>query len=187
MRKVSLFALFMLLCGSFAVGQETKGEFFAGYSYLHLDCGSGCTDSSVPTGFNLDGTYYFSRSIGVTADFDYHHKDLSDVLSGATGHTLGLHFGPRVKARLGRVEPFAQGLFGFTDLGESAPGLGSISDKGFSMKLGGGVDVYATRRFAIRLGEFNYYRTAFGVNSPVNPNGQDHQNNFTFSTGILFR
>jgi hypothetical protein len=91
-----------------------------------------------------------------------------------------------VKARLGRVEPFAQGMFGFTDLSESASGA-SVSDKAFSMKLGGGADVYAARHFAIRLGEFNYYRTGFGVGSPVNINGQDHQNNFTFSTGILFR
>ena len=186
MRKVSLFALFMLLCGSFAVAQETKGEFFAGYSYLHADCGSGCTDSSFPAGFNLDGSYYFSRSFGATADFDYHHKNLSDVFSGATARSYGMHFGPRVKARLGKIEPFAQGLFGFTDLGASAAGV-SVSDKAFSMKLGGGVDVYASRRFAIRLGEFNYYRTAFGVSSPVNFNGQNHQNNFTFSTGILFR
>jgi opacity protein-like surface antigen len=185
MRKISMFALFMLLCGSLAVAQETKGEFFAGYSYLHADC-NGCSDASFPAGFNLDGSYYFTRSLGVTADFDYHHKNLSDIAAGATARSLGLHFGPRVKARMGKIEPFAQGLFGFTDLAASASGA-SMSDKAFSMKLGGGVDLNASRRFALRLAEFNYYRTQFGVSSPVNFNGQDHQNNFTLSTGILFR
>jgi hypothetical protein len=186
MRKVLLFAFTVLLCSCFVVAQESKGEFFAGYSYLHADCGSGCTDSSFPTGFNLDGSYSLSRSIGLVADFDYHHKNLSDITAGATARSFGLHFGPRVKARMGKVQPFAHGLFGFTDLGASVPG-NSASDKAFSMKLGGGVDVYTSSRFGFRLGEFNFYRTAFGVNSPVNFNGSDHQNNFTFSTGILFR
>ena len=186
MRKVFLFVLFMLVCGSFAAAQESKGEFFAGYSYMHADCGSGCPMSSVPAGFNVDGSYYFSRSIGATADFDYHHKDLSGVFAGASTRTFGLHFGPRVKAPLGKLQLFGHGLFGFTDAGASDSGF-SISEKAFSMKLGGGVDVYATRRFGIRLGEFNYYRTGFGVNSPMNFNGQDHQNNFTFSTGLLIR
>jgi hypothetical protein len=176
----------MLLCGSLAVAQEKRGEFFAGYSYMHMDCGSGCTDSSVPLGFEFDGAYYLAHGLGATADFEYHHKDISDVLPGATARTFGLHFGPRVKARSGRFEPFGHALFGFTDLGASASGA-SISDKAFSMKLGGGVDVYASRRFAIRLGEFNYYRSGFGLNSPVNSNGQDHQNNFTFSTGVVVR
>ena len=186
MKKVSLFALLMLLCGSLAIAQEKKGEFFAGYSYMHADCGSGCTDSSFPAGFNLDGSYYLSRSIGATADFDYHHKNLSNVFGSASARSFGLHFGPRVKARLGKVEPFGQGLFGFTDLSASASGV-SVSDKAFSMKLGGGVDMYLTQRFALRLGEFNYYRTGFGLGSPVNFNGQDHQNNFTYSAGIIIR
>jgi opacity protein-like surface antigen len=186
MRKVSLFAVFVLLCASFAVAQESKGEFFAGYSYMHVDCGSGCTDSSFPAGFNLDGSYYFSRLLGVTADFDYHHKSLSDIAPDATGRTFGLHFGPRVKARMGKIEPFGHALLGFTDLGISASGS-SVSDKAFSMKLGGGVDVNASRRFAIRLGEFNYYRTSFGMSSSVDPNGQDHQNNYSFSAGVVLR
>src|SRR5919197_3825249 len=79
MRKFSLAALLLLFCGTFAVAQESKGEFYAGWSFQHFDCGSGCTDSKVPGGFDLGGAYYLSRNIGAVADFDYHHKDLSDV------------------------------------------------------------------------------------------------------------
>ena len=186
MRKVLPFAMLLLLCASVAVAQENKAEFFAGYSYMHVDCGSGCTDSNFPAGFNLDGSYYFSRLLGVTADFDYHHKSFSNLAPGATGRTFGLYFGPRVNARMSAIEPFGHALFGFTDLGLNASGS-SISDKAFSMKLGGGVDVNASRRFAIRLGEFNYYRTSFGVSSSVDPNGQDHQNNYSFSAGVVLR
>ena len=188
MRKVLIAALCVLFCGMYAVAQDyPKAEFFAGYSFLHVDCGSGCTVASWPAGFDLDGTYYFSRILGVTADFDYHKKSLgtvpADVIfpgspaGNVDGRAFGLHFGPRVKARIGKVEPFGQALFGFTDLGASLLGV-STSDKAFSMKLGGGLDVSAARHFAVRLGEFNYYYTKFGGT---------HQNNFTYSAGIVIR
>ena len=96
MRKLSLVALLLLFCGTFAVAQESKGEFSAGWSFLHSNAAGPA--SNVPVGFDLDGTYYFAKSFGLTADFDYHHKDISDVLPGATARTLGPHFGPRFKA-----------------------------------------------------------------------------------------
>ncbi len=189
MRKVCLVALCLLLCGAFAFAQDPKAEVFAGYSFLHADTGGG-PDSNAPAGFNLDGTYYFAHAIGATADFQYHHKDTSDIIPGTSLRTISLHFGPRVKVRMGKIEPFAHGLFGFTDLSANASVSGvsaSISDKAFSMKLGGGVDVPAARHFAIRLGEFNYYYTHFTVASGFSLNGQDHQNNFTYSAGIVIR
>jgi hypothetical protein len=188
MRKFSLVALVLLFCGTFAVAQESKGEFYAGWSFLHFDCGSGCPDSSVPAGFDLGGAYHFSRNLSAVADFDYHHKDLSDSLS-TSGRALGLHFGPRVRMPMGKVTPFVHALFGFTDLSFDNS-QGNFTDKAFSTKLGGGLDVSASRHFGIRLGEFNYYLTKFdGTNSPVAPalNGQAHQNNFTYSAGILIR
>ncbi len=193
MRKFCLVALCWLLSGISAVAQDPKAEVFAGYSYLHLDCGSNCTVSSFPAGFNFDGTYYFARLLGVTADFDYHKKTVSAGFEGspvsADVRTYGLHFGPRVKVRMGKIEPFGHALFGFTDANLSALGV-SLSDKAFSMKLGGGLDVGATRHFAIRLGEFNYYMTKFpaaGTATFPSINGQDHQNNFTISAGIVIR
>src|SRR5919204_3887798 len=68
MRKFSLVALVLLFCGTFAVAQESKGEFYAGWSFLHFDCGSGCPDSSVPAGFDLGGAYHFSRNLSAVAD-----------------------------------------------------------------------------------------------------------------------
>jgi opacity protein-like surface antigen len=180
MRKFSLVALFLLLCGTFAVG--ATGELGAGWDYLHIDC-NGCSDASVPGGFFIDGTYYFAKVIGVTGDFQYHKKTFGD---GSTGRLLSFHGGPRVKARMGKIEPFAHALFGFTNLNESDV-TGSISDNAFSLKLGGGLDVAVATHFAIRLAEFNYYMTKFGFNSPVNPNGQDHQNNITFGVGVVLR
>ena len=202
MRKFSLVALLLLFCGTFAVAQESKGELSGGWSFLHSDCGSGCTHSNVPTGFNLGGAYYFSRTIGLATDFDYHHKDISDVSAGTTGRTLGLHFGPRVKLPMGKVTPFGHALFGFSHLTFQDPtlvkycsqGSADCSDNAFSTKLGGGVDVGVSRHLGVRLGEFNYYLTKLdntaASTSPIKPsalNGQAHQNNYTFSAGIVIR
>ncbi len=55
MRKLSVIVVLLMFCGAYAAAQDySKGEFFAGYSYLHADCGSGCTFSNVPAGFNLE-------------------------------------------------------------------------------------------------------------------------------------
>src|SRR5919197_6415796 len=65
MRKFSLAALLLLFCGTFAVAQESKGEFSAGWSFLHSNAAGPA--SNVPVGFDLDGTYYFAKSFGLTA------------------------------------------------------------------------------------------------------------------------
>ncbi len=182
MRKVSLVALFLLFCGTFAVAQ--KGELGAGWDYLHVDCGSGCTESSVPGGFFVDGTYYFAKAIGLTGDFQYHKKTFSGGTD--TGRFISFHGGPRVKGHFGKVEPFGHVLFGVTNVNLSDPS-GSTSDNAFSMKLGGGLDVAVATHFAIRLAEFNYYMTKFNTSSLVNFNSQDHQNNITFGVGVVIR
>jgi len=187
MRKLLLVMLLLLFCG-FAVGQDaTKGELFAGYSFAHFDC-HGCNDANVPAGFDVDGTYYLFKNLGLTGDFDYHHKSLS--LQDGSGYVsaFSFHTGPRFKVRIGKLEPFAHALFGITDIGFSnnAKFLNSTGSC-FSLKLGGGVDVAAFKHVALRLGEFNYYRTDYSITSPVNLNGQGSQNNYTFSAGIVLR
>jgi len=185
MRKFSLVALFVLLCGMYAVAQDySKGEFYAGYQYLHVDVGSSGIDSSWPAGFNFDGTYYFAKNIGVTADFGYNKHSFS---GGTDAHTYEFLFGPRFKARSGKLEPFAHALFGVAHTGVQ-PGVGSsFSDSAFALALGGGLDVGVAKHFAIRLAEFNYVMTRFATTSSVNINGQDHQNNFTFGVGVVIR
>lgn len=196
MRKALFIALLFVFCGIYAVAQDYhKGELFVGYSYLHFDCGSGCNDSSVPVGFNIDGTYYFTHLLGLTGDFQYHRRGLDDIIGGMHVSTFSFHGGPRFKGHSGKLEPFAHALFGFSHLGVEEPtgefcgGPTSCSENSFSMKLGGGLDVAAARHIAVRVGEFNYYMTRLSPTSLLGPlaNGQDHQNNFTISAGIVIR
>jgi opacity protein-like surface antigen len=184
MRKLLLVSMLLLLCGAYAVAQDApKGEVFFGYSYLHVGIPGG-TDNSVPAGFNADGTYYFAHWLGATADFQYHHKDFG---GGDTAGVFSFHGGPRLKYRSGRMEPFAHALFGVTHVSLSSTGSPTMSDNAFSMKLGGGLDVAAMRHIAIRLGEFNYYYTKFSAGQGFSNGINDHQNNFTFSAGVVLR
>jgi opacity protein-like surface antigen len=190
MRKVLLLVLLVSLCGMYAVAQDQpKGELGVGYDYMKADADlpSGSTQTnSVPAGFFADGTYYFTRLLGLTGDFEYHHKSFN---GGGSAGFFSFHGGPRVKGHLGKAEPFAHALLGITHVGADNGAGVSRSDSAFSIKIGGGLDVAVARHFAIRLAEANYYMTKFGATSPVNfnNNGDTRQNNFTFGAGIVIR
>ena len=191
MRKILFIVGLILVCGCIAVAQDyPKAELGAGWNLLHIDTGGAPgVDKTFPAGFFADGTYYFAKLIGVTGDFqiNWHTFPVGQIAEPSVdAHALSFHAGPRVKFRMGKVEPFAHGLFGFTHVSGTGAGVNQ-SDTAFSLKLGGGLDVGVARHFALRLGEFNYYLTKFGVNSEVNFNGQGHQNNFTFSAGVVIR
>jgi len=203
MRKLLLVAAFLclLFCGVYTVGQDApKTEIFAGYSFLHVDVGNFPIPNQVPAGFNADFTHYFFGPVGGTVDFQYHKKDYGDGTPAAncpafplalcgSASIINFHVGPRFKARVGKVEPFTHALFGFTH-GSFTPNGGAVpdsSDNAFSMKLGVGIDLAATRHVAIRLAEANFYYTRFGEQGGFDLNGEGKQNNFTLSTGVVFR
>jgi hypothetical protein len=189
MRKVSLLALFLVVCGTFAAAQTA--EIAGGWNFLHVDSDFLPSQNSVPGGFFIDGTYYFAKVIGLAADFDYNKKTFSsdqNFVAGDQVRTYGFHAGPRLKARIGTLEPFAHALFGVTDLKATAASGSSVSDNAFSLKLGGGLDVKVFPHLALRLGEVNFYLTKFSVNSAVSVfNTNNHQNNVTFSVGAVIR
>jgi len=191
--------LSLLFCGVYSAAQDVpKFEIFGGYSFLHADTGNTGIPNQVPVGFNADVTYYFFRFLGGTADFQYHKKDYGDGIPQnsenclticGTASIINFHVGPRFKARVGKVEPFAHALLGFTH-GNFDPNGGlepDPSDNAFSTKIGAGVDYVIARHWAIRFAEANFYYTKFKQMSNFNLNGQDHQNNFTLSTGIVYR
>jgi len=185
MRKVLFIALLVLGCGSWVFAQDySKGEFYGGYQYLHIDTGNTGVDNSWPAGFGLDGTYYFTKNIGLTADFGYNKHDYS---GGTNAHIYEFLFGPRFKARFGKLEPFADAGFGISHGGLQMTST-TVTANAFTMALGGGLDVGVAKHFAVRLGEFHYVYTRFATGSATfNPNGSDSQNNFAFGAGIVIR
>ncbi len=131
---------------------------------------------------------------GVLGSFGYNFKPWLQLVGdtsynfltvGTTKNVLyGNHYGPRFYyrkfSRL-RITPFAEGFVGGSRADVTVSGTGgySTSQNCISFKAGGGIDYRPSRRWEIRLIDFDYYRTAFGTNA--------HENNYWMSAGVVLR
>ena len=215
MRKFLTVALCVLFCGIYAVAQDyPKAEVFGGFSFTHLDTEGATVPTTAPAGTSIKhwypgweaaGQYNLTKLLGVKADFSANYGKPVNV-PGVTGipsaHSYNFLFGPVISARTGRFTPFAQALFGANRLslgsstisvpvfGVSVPETG-YSETAFAMAFGGGLDVKVSHHFAYRLGQFDYLFTkhCLAVAGTCTLGTGDfpaaHQNNFSFSTGIV--
>lgn len=153
------------------------------YNYVRTNAppgGCGC--------FSMNGgdgwiAFKFAHSVAAVAQLAVQH---ASNIGGSTDLTLTSYlFGPRYsRAVTKRVVPFGQVLLGGTHAdGSLAPGSDGVAGtpNAFALSAGGGMDVGVSRRLAIRPADVEYFLTRFanGVN--------DHQNNFRFSAGVVFR
>jgi opacity protein-like surface antigen len=178
MRKVCLIVALVLLVSGGALAQDApKAEVFAGYSYLRVNPGSGINGINL-NGWNASLAGNFNNWFGVVGDFSGHYG--TPAISGISVNTK-VHtylFGPRISYRKNdRVTPFAHALFGGTHVRGSSFGVG-ISENGFAMALGGGVDARINDHFAFRVVQADYLMTRITGSN---------QHNFRFSTGLVFR
>lgn len=110
----------------------------------------------------------------------------STTTVGGTKNVLyGNHYGARLiyrgKVRWGLL-PFAEGLVGGSSLKTTVSGAGGYTastGSAISYKVGGGVDIHPSKRWEIRLFDFDYYRTTFP--------GSTQPNNYWISTGVVLR
>jgi hypothetical protein len=171
---VHKFIGFALLFGMFslvAVAQESapKAEFFGGYQYTRFDGGLNAN------GWNTALTGNLNHWFGVAADFSGAYKSQSGVSFNNYTYT----FGPVVSLRHSETfTPFAHFLAGGFH-SSAASGSLSGSGSGFAMMFGGGVDVKATQRVAVRAIQFDWLS--------LHSNGASDNNNMRISTGLLFR
>jgi hypothetical protein len=189
----------ILVCISFAQ-EAPKAEVFGGYSYLNVDT-EGLTNRLNFNGFDVNATYYANRYFGIEGDFAGHFQGNCADSNGIVNQILqdnGIAFstnircrdfalmgGPKVAYRTGKFTAFGHALFGADSVAISAtvPDLSvSVSQMRWSMATGGGVDWSVSRRYAIRVAQFDYFLT--------NHNGffgGTHQNHFRVSAGIVFK
>ena len=173
MNKFIGFAL--LLCtfsvAGFAqeMGAAPKAEIFGGYQYTRFDGGLNANGWNTSLAGNLNNWF------GIAADFSGAYKSQN----GVSFHNYTYTFGPVVSWRKNDTfTPFAHFLAGgFRD--SAAVGSLSGSDNGFAMMFGGGVDVKATRRVAVRAIQFDWLS--------LHSNGTSDNNNMRISTGLLLR
>lgn len=182
MCKIAFSILLAVFLSGAAMAQiPTKGNIFFGYSYANTDVIS--TNRSSLNGWNgsLEGKVL--PWVGIVGDFSglYGSQDVAIGCPGACtvvsadAREHNFLFGPRVSFSVGKVRPFAHALFGAAHISASAAGF-SDSDTSLGLAVGGGFDYHLVPAFAWRV-QADMLQTRFF---------SDTQNNFRFSTGLVF-
>jgi opacity protein-like surface antigen len=193
------FAIALILSGVAMAQDNPKGEITGDYSYFRANPG-------LPSYFNsqnLNGgggqaTFYLNNWFGFAADLQGYGSYTQCTKPGAplsgcaSGNLFTYMFGPQIKRRAGKLEPFAEVLLGGAHSNFYANGCTKVgicgskspSNNAFSMAIGGGVDIAVSPKFAIRLVDADYDLTRFGNNFT---GGNNSQSNFRFQTGVQFR
>jgi len=112
--------------------------------------GATAPNFSLYGGWHADVSGNFNKHVGLTADFSGEYRSIS----GTRISQYHYMFGPRFVARSSRASAFAHVLVGAGSLrggGDSANGL--------ALGVGGGVDLNASRRIAIRIVQADYLPT----------------------------
>jgi hypothetical protein len=160
LRRISLVFVVCILASLVAQAQD-EAELFGGFSYMRFRAAN-------LAGWEASGQYKYTDWFGVVADFDGHYGSINGI--GTSTHTF--LFGPQISM------PSSVSPFGHLLLGGAHNSTGGFGTSSFSMALGGGVDTELTDKLRWRLVQADYLLTQFGGGS---------QNNFRFSTGIIFR
>jgi hypothetical protein len=164
--RLFLICLVLLLpIGAYAEG----GNVFLGYSYLNADT----SNRSSLNGWNGSLEGKILPFVGLVTDLSGHYGTENFGTFNANAHQHNFLFGPRISVPVGRITPFAHYLVGASRVTlDSNPG----SDTSFSQAIGGGVDFKPLPvlgwRFQGDLLQTRFFSTT--------------QNNFRFSTGIVF-
>ena len=166
-RFLGLLTSIVLVLSCFAAGQDhfaphqTKADIFGGYQFTH-----------VALGYSFNS---FNLNLGVSADFS---GGSYGGPSGVNGKVYPYLFGPTARfPKHTKMTPFGHVLFGVAHLKASSLSL-SGSDNSFSWAMGGGLDVYVSPRFSVRLAEADWVRTQFADST---------QSNFRCSGGVVIK
>jgi opacity protein-like surface antigen len=193
MHIFSVLLFLLLLCTVTALAEEEYPRFeaFGGYSLGHVVIGPDVPFADPShvngSGFNVSAAGYFNRWFGAVADFSGHFNSqqvsfrdpFTRARTRGTVETrvFPLAFGPQFRFPTRRVTPFGRVMFGWFRRNIDAPGF-KPRDNDFAITFGGGLDLRATDRLALRIGQVDYIR------SHLTPT--DWQNNVRFSTGLVF-
>jgi hypothetical protein len=166
-----VWVLLALLAAVPASAQQSKGEVFAGYSYLRFDSASlGLPHQSNLNGWAANGTLYLYKPwLGATADFSGNYgKGYNSAFNAY--NFLG---GPVLAYRRHGNTFFIRGL-----VGVSRNKISAASDTGLEYGGGAGLDIALRSHLSVRAFQADYLKAhTFGVD----------QTNIRFSAGLVWR
>jgi opacity protein-like surface antigen len=197
------------LIGISAPAQD-RFELYGDYSYLHF---SPTLTGLSARSFNGGGAgvqLNFLKILGIKGDFQGYGSttftrtyDTSVNLPNGgyipagtyttQGNMFTYLFGPVIRIPLPKIKPFGEILFGGSETNayvnlknevDNAGGtLNLATQNPFTLALGGGLDINATKGIAIRLGEFDYVLSRYS--NPLTSTG--NQNNFRYCGGLVIK
>ncbi|MGB9236630.1 MAG: hypothetical protein WCC04_19655, partial [Terriglobales bacterium] len=161
-------------------------DVFGGYQYLHIG-GGNSNGPSTGQGFNgwdANATANVSKYFGIEGDFGGAYA----TIQGVSFKTYTYAGGPVVFVNADRIKPFAHVLIGGIRLSGSESGV-SLTENGYTVVAGGGVDVKANRLIAVRLMQVDwlYYNFSSTTVAGTSVPGFSGKNNVRIATGIVFR
>ena len=186
--KAILLATVLFLAGATGVlAQEqegSSGDAAASYHWVRANAGPGECGCFGLNGGGVSGSWNISGRWSAAVDISAEAAGsaptagssltLSSYLAGARYRLPQ----PWLKGAH-KPQPFAQLLLGAAHAGGGVGGLGDGSFA-FATRIGGGVDVPVSRRFAVRVVQIDYYLTHFANAT------NDHQNNLLVGAGFVF-
>ncbi len=184
-RFLGLLTSIVLVLSSIATAQDhfapdhsspdhSKLDIFGGYQFTHVALGYSFNSFNL-NGWNTSVSGYFNKYLGMSADFS---GGSYGGPSGVDGKVYPYLFGPTARfPKHTKMTPFGHVLFGVAHLKASSLSL-SGSDNSFSWAMGGGLDVYVSPKFSVRLVEADWLRTQFADST---------QSNFRCSGGVVIK
>jgi len=185
-----------------------RAEIGADYSYARYAPSASHTQGLSLNGGGGTAVYNFNQYLGIKMDLQgYGSNSITwNIPPGpnfpqggifkAQGNLFTYLFGPQVKFRTPKFQPFAHLLFGgahsnvygnaFSTICQPIASAkcsfrGAPSGNGFAMAFGGGVDIPIGKAVSFRPAEVDYLLTNF-----ENQFNNSNQNNFRYSAGINF-
>jgi hypothetical protein len=205
MKNMKFMLSAMLLVSASALGQEFP-RVEAGFDYTYVRYAPSAAETQ---GLSLNGgggsaVYNINEYLGIKMDLQGYGSS-NITWTGSNGNVLKAQgnlftylFGPQVKFRTPKVQPFAHLLFGGAHSNvygniqqvcttQPLPGAGcptvtkTPAGDAFAMAFGGGVDIPIGHKISFRPAEIDYLLTDFS-----NQYNGSNQNNFRYSAGINF-
>lgn len=187
MRSIALAGLLSLAAVSTAVAQSSNGMFHSGdaaVTYQRVESNAppgqcGCFGANGGgASLSLKFRPGWAAVAEVSADYAGNGPGTGNSLT-LVSYMAGARY-TVLHAGIGHFQPFGQVLVGAAHAGGGIAGAGDHASV-FAARVGGGVDLPLTPRFALRLAQVDYYPTMAA--NAVN----DHQNNLLLATGIVLR
>lgn len=182
MKRLMVFTLLFLAFTVAAMAQDTPAaEIFGGYSYFRLNnTGPEGTDDVSLNGWNASLAINANRWAGFVADFSGYYDTNTELDAKLKIHSF--LFGPRFTARMDRISPFVQVLFGASRFSANSIDTDEEYAAGtnFALAFGGGVDIAVNDTLTIRPAQFEYV----GIKDE---DDGEFGNNFRYSAGIVIR